>query len=178
MRGYVRPVCLRRRGGRPGSPPDGFTLIEVLVVVLIITVMIAVASVNLLRGPEDQVREEAERLALLLQTAQQEAVLQGQVLAFSAGRDGYRFLRLDDKGKLQPLADEILRPRTLPPGVEIAAFHVDGAGSSERDGIVLAPSGELASFRIAVTAGTAQWWVVGLANGAIRSQPDADGEKS
>jgi general secretion pathway protein H len=160
------------------SSVAGFTLIEVLVVVLIVAVMIGVASVNLLRAPEDQVREEAERLALLLQAAQQEAVLQGRLFAFSAGREGYRFLRLDDQGKWQPLADDILRARALPAGVEIASFHVDGAGGGEQEGFVLAPSGELANFRIVISAGAARWWVVGFADGTIRSQPQTDGDKS
>lgn len=139
-------------------------------VVLIISVMIGVVGVNLLRGPEDQVREEAERLAMLLTAARQEAILQGQMYAFSTSRDGYRFLRPDERGRLRPVNDEVLHPRRLPPGVAIVMLKVDGAGEAARDGLVLPPSGELAAFRIGIAAGAAYWLVVGDSGGRISAQ--------
>src|SRR5260221_11001144 len=73
----------------------GFTLIELLVVVAIIVVIVGLAGAQLVRGPADIVREESEHLALLLRAARQEAILQGRVFAFGAGREPYRFLRLE-----------------------------------------------------------------------------------
>jgi general secretion pathway protein H len=151
----------------------GFTLIEVLVVLLIISIMLGIVGVNLMRDPQDLAREEADRLALLLQAAQQEAVLQGQVYAVAISENSYRFLRLDDKGRLSPVADEILRERQLPPGVTIMSVMLDGGGDAPREGIILPPSGELPGFTILLGAHEARWQVVGTPQGEIRSRsPD------
>ncbi len=168
------------------SIAKGFTLIEILVVVLIIVTMIGIAGVRLTRGEIDLVREEADRLALLLQSAQQEAMLQGRYYVLATAREGYQFLTPDDKGRLRPVQDELLRARTLPAVVRIAAVLVDGAGStgigqnagkSDADdagpeGLVLTPSGDLPVFSIHLSAGKARWFVVGHPRDGIRSQPE------
>jgi general secretion pathway protein H len=149
----------------------GFTLIELLVVVAIIVVMVGLAGAQLMRGPGDVVREESERLALLLRAAREEAILQGRVFAFGAGRESYRFLRLERNGRLKVAsADELLRPQRLPPGIVIEAFKVEGVGDSAQDGVVFLPSGELPAFRIVLRSAGARWSVVGAPDGTIRAQ--------
>jgi len=149
----------------------GFTLIELLVVVAIIVVIVGLAGAQLMRGPGDVVREESERLALLLRAAREEAILQGRVYAFGAGRETYRFLRLERNGRLKVAsADELLRPQRLPPGIAIEALQVEGAAEAAQDGVVFLPSGELPAFRIVLGGGGARWSVVGAPDGTIRAQ--------
>jgi general secretion pathway protein H len=149
----------------------GFTLIELLVVVAIIVVMVGLAGAQLMRGPGDVVREESERLALLLRAAREEAILQGRVFAFGAGRESYRFLRLERNGRLKVAsADELLRPQRLAAGVVIEALKIEGAGDAVQDGVVFLPSGELPAFRIVLKNGGARWSVVGAPDGTIRAQ--------
>src|SRR3990167_5000413 len=75
------PLPLRERAGvrgscfsspRKGGGNNGFTLIEVAVVMLVIVIVLGIVSVNLEPDRDSIVRDEANRLALLLQTAQQE----------------------------------------------------------------------------------------------------------
>ncbi|HUL92533.1 MAG TPA: GspH/FimT family protein [Burkholderiales bacterium] len=149
----------------------GFTLLELLVVVLIIGVMVGLAGVQLMRSPGEIVRDESERLALLLQAARDEAILQGRVFAFGAGHESYRFLRLERDGKLKIAVDELLRPRQLPSGVSIESLQVEGAGEgSQPQGVVLLPSGDLPAFRILLAGGGARWSVIGAPDGTIRAQ--------
>jgi len=157
-----------RRFGR------GFTLIEDLVVMLIIAVVVGLVGVQLARGPEDQVREQSEHLALLLNAARQEAILQGRVFAFSGERDSYRFLRLERDGRLKPIADDdLLRAQRLPYGIVIEAIQVAGAGDAPRDGLVFLPNGEVPAFRLVLSAGGARWSVIGAPDGAILAKAGA-----
>ena len=155
----------------PSGQAHGFTLIELLVVVAIIVVMVGLAGAQLMRGPGDLVREESEHLALLLRAARQEAILQGRVFAFGAGRESYRFLRLERNGRLKVTSgDELLRPQRLAAGIVIDAFQVEGAAETAQDGVVFLPSGELPAFRIVLKSGGARWSVVGAPDGTIRAQ--------
>ncbi len=150
---------------------SGFTLIEILVVVVIIAVIVSLAGVQLMRGPADIVREESEHLALLLRAAREEAILQGRVFAFGAGRESYRFLRLERNGRLKVARrDEVFRPQRMPPGIVIEALQIEGAGDTPQDGVVFLPSGELPAFRIVLKSGGARWSVVGAPDGTIRAQ--------
>ena len=149
----------------------GFTLIELLVVVAIIVIMVGLAGAQLMRGPDDVVREESEHLALLLRAARQEAILQGRVFAFGAGRESYRFLRLERNGRLKVArSDDLFRPQRMPPGIVIEALQIEGAGEAAQDGVVFLPSGELPAFRIVLRSGGARWSVVGAPDGTIRAQ--------
>jgi general secretion pathway protein H len=150
----------------------GFTLLELLVVVAIVAIMVGLAGAQLMRSPGEAVREESERLALLLQAAREEAILQGRVFAFGAGRDAYRFLRLERDGKLRIAKDdELLRPRRLPAGVAIEFFQVEGVSEdAPLKGVVFLPSGDLPAFRILLAGIGARWSVVGSPDGTIRAQ--------
>jgi len=152
----------------------GFTLIELLVVVVIIVVMVTLAAVQLMRSPAEEVRDESERLALLLQAARDEAILQGRVFAFGAGRESYRFLRMERDGKLKiTKEDELLRPRQLAPGVAIESLQVEGVEADDArqpKGVVFLPSGDLPAFRIVLAGRGARWSVVGAPDGSIRAQ--------
>lgn len=177
---------MRRRRAARGRV-RGFTLLEMLVVVAIIAVIVGLAGVQLMRGPGDVVREESERLALLLRAAREEAILQGRVFAFGAGRESYRFLRLERNGRLKVASgDELFRPQRLPANITIESLQVEGArnaprdaprdvasdvaGDAARDGVVFLPSGELPAFRIILQSERVRWSVVGAPDGSIRAQ--------
>ncbi|MGH8442216.1 MAG: type II secretion system minor pseudopilin GspH [Nevskiaceae bacterium] len=75
----------------------GFTLIEILVVVVIIGVMATLAVLSIgSRTLDDRMAIEARRLQELFALAADEAVLQGLELGFLQTADGYEFLVLKD----------------------------------------------------------------------------------
>jgi len=150
---------------------SGFTLIEIMVVLLIIAITIGMVGVNLQRGDNNRVQEEADRIVILLQAAREEAILQGQVFAVQFSQDGYRFLRLNNKGKLEQIEkDDVLSPRSLPDGVTLS-FTLDGAAADTEAGLILDPSGSFIPFVLTLRAGEAEWQALGLANGKIQSKP-------
>ncbi len=152
----------------------GFTLIEVLVVVLLMVIVVGMVGLKVGGDEGRAVRQEADRLSVLLQTARQEAILQGKVLALALGNDGNAFQGLDDKRKFAALNDEVLRPRELPPAMSILSITLDGVPAEKEPRIVIFPTGELPqAFVITLGQGQARWQVRGALDGTIHSaHPD------
>lgn len=98
----------------------GFTLLELLVVLVIIGVMVAMVtlSTNVL-GQDSQVEEETRRFWAVLRQAREEAELQSIDLAVFVGSTEYEFLRFDTRrNEWRQVADDTLyAPRTLPAGL-------------------------------------------------------------
>jgi general secretion pathway protein H len=99
-------VARARRGAR------GFTLIEMLVVLVIAGILVAAASLTLTRNPRTDLAEEAQRLALAFETASDDAQLRSAPLAWEPLSGGYRFLARERDGSWRALGeDQLLLPR-------------------------------------------------------------------
>ena len=89
----------------------GFTLLELLVVLVIAGILLGVVTLTALPGQQQALQNDAQRIALLMQLARDEAIVRNRPVAFEAQQDRYRFLMRDDVS-WQPLPqDEMLRER-------------------------------------------------------------------
>ena len=168
---YLRYPCRRHITLRT----RGFTLIEVLVVVLLMVIVLGMVGLKLGGNDGRTVRQEADRLAALLLSAQQEAILQGRELALAPQTNGYEFQGLNEKNKFAALPrDVLLRARELPDPMAILSLTLDGVVAEEGARIVMYPTGELSqAFVIILGQGEARWQVEGALDGAIKvSQPN------
>ncbi len=168
---YLRHPCRRRIT----LHARGFTLIEVLVVVLLMVIVLGMVGLKLGGNDGRAVRQETNRLAALLLTAQQEAILQGRVLALAIETHGYEFQGLNEKNKFVALTrDVMLRARELPEPMTILSMTLDGAAVEDGARILLYPTGELPqAFVIILGLGEARWQVEGALDGTIKvSQPN------
>jgi general secretion pathway protein H len=105
----------------------GFTLIEIMVVMVIIGITMSLVSVNFNRDEGKVLSEEANRLAALLEHAQSEAMITGKPVAWSAQPGKYQFWERGKEGKWdEPSSDEILRERSFPVEIEWGEIKVAG----------------------------------------------------
>jgi general secretion pathway protein H len=104
MTQHMRPL--------PGRP-RGFTLVEIMVVMVIIGITLGLVSLNAIPSPQQHLQAEAKRIALLLQLARDEAIVRNRLVAFEAEPEGYRFL-VRNESRWDLLAqDDMLRERSF-----------------------------------------------------------------
>lgn len=116
-----------------GKSRYGFTLLEMMVVVVIIGIVSGLVVVNAQPSPRNLLEHQAQRLILLLQDAHQEARLRAQPIAWEATPQSYRFLVRDGEG-WQPMRDEILRAGSW--GAPLSALTVAQPNSAPQAGAV------------------------------------------
>jgi general secretion pathway protein H len=161
----------------PGEGARGFSLIELLVVIVIlaITAGMVVLGMATVRA-DDPAETEARRLTALIQFVGEEALVQGRDFGVEFFPDGYRFLSWDPDSRLWSVVDDeaALRRRELPPalelvlaveGREIVLLEEDRRRAREGDQLVpqvaVFSSGELSPFELFIVADrVADAWVL------------------
>ena len=98
----------------------GFTLLELLVVVILIALLATAAIIAMpSTSVHDRQREEAQRLLGRLDLAHEEAILQARSVGLYVAQDGYRFLWFEDDAWHDFAANHPLRRHELPADVRL-----------------------------------------------------------
>ena len=113
---------------RPHGHRGGFTLIEILVVIVIVGIVMSIAMLSItLAGGDSQLREEAQRMVSLVEVAQDESLLQGREFGLEFMQGAYRFVEFDPLARQwsEIIGDDTLRLRELPEELELELFIED-----------------------------------------------------
>lgn len=140
----------------------GFTLIEILVVIIVVGLLAALAVVNM--GGSGQAREmenEVRELYLLMQTASEQATLNNQEIGLKLLEDGYQFVVFDESNReWGEQVERLFRPRSLPEWLVVTPLIEDGlptlAGEEDplEPDLVFFSSGEVTPFELEFTLGS------------------------
>jgi general secretion pathway protein H len=141
----------------------GFTLAEILVVVLVIGLAAGLAYARIEADPRQTLEREARRFAGALEHAALLAQWTNRTLGVSVGGGTYRFWRRDsgdaDGPRWSALSDDdVLAPRALPPALTAATQLYAGAPVPADAVLPLAPSGRNEPFVIALAS--PQWQIL------------------
>ena len=89
----------------------GFTLLELLIVLVIVGITLGFVSFNAMPNDQQVLQNDAQRIALLLQVARDEAIVRNHPIAFEAESDRYRFLIHEENTWQLLQQDDLLRER-------------------------------------------------------------------
>ena len=138
------------------APQNGFTLIEILVVLVIIGLMATLAVFTM--GGSSQQRElevEVQDLYLRMQVVSEQAVLNNLEAGLVIDTDSYQFLVFDDEAQAWEISPErLFQAHTLPPWLSVDAVVTSDAPRLTNDNKKLRPnvvffsSGESTAFDI------------------------------
>lgn len=131
----------------------GFTLVEILVVIVILGIAAGVAIVSTAPDERDLSAREARRFAGALEYAAQRAQYRNELLGVSASGHAIRYWRRDvESGRWQLVVDDdVLRTRPLPDPVDAMAIAYAGRALASDAVIPLRASGRNEPFAFALT---------------------------
>ncbi len=133
----------------------GFSLIELLVVLMIMGLLVTLVTVT--ARPDDRavLRLESDRLAELFALAISESELAGKSLAWTSDGRSYRFWRKSGEAGWQETGnEEPLRGRPLPQDMQVADFRVDAAQPEGKPRIEFGPYAPPQAFILVLALGS------------------------
>jgi len=152
--------ALRHAGARTQA---GFTLLEMLVVLVIAGLLVSLASLQLTRNPRTDLNEEAERLALLFESAGDEAQVRARPIAWQPLDGGFRFdVRTSDGWR--PLRDDLLRARRWEGRVTGVTIRFAGTDKSAAR-LVFGTEAIDSAMEVTLTSPAGSATIVGTGNG-------------
>lgn len=140
---------------------SGFTLIEILVVLVVVGLLASLAVMTMGGSSRDREMEnEVRELYLLMQTASEQAVLNNTELGLILDDEGYRFVAWEDRsGEWKEPGEPMFRLRGFPEWITVTEYIENDTPrlASEEDrlrpDVVFFSSGETTPFELEFTLG-------------------------
>jgi type II secretion system protein H len=136
---------------RHARAADGFTLVEILVVIVILGIAAGLAFALAEPDERDVAAREARRFAGAVEYATQRAQWRNELLGVSASGHMVRYWRRDATGErwIVVVDDDVLRPHALPEAVDAIALAYAGRALAADAIVPLRPSGRNEPFAFA-----------------------------
>ena len=130
----------------------GFTLIELIVVILIIGLLLTMASMSVTTSTDKSLETEAKRFASIMKFASDESIVNSQLVRAQINKQQYQ-LSFGPTGEIES-EDKIFRPREISDHIHIDVVLEDEKIEFERleegsfANIYVLPSGEMTPFTV------------------------------
>lgn len=157
----------------------GYTLIEILVVLFIISITASIALLSLNRNQNKQVEIFTNELTQLITLAEEQAILQPAILGLHFSGHDFHFasyqpsITSKERAWL-PLSNELLNKRVIPNNIEIKleVNHMRADFNKNTPQIVISTNGDMTPFTIFIgTHGQKpRYAITGTADGSVSNQ--------
>ncbi len=135
-------------------PHRGFTLIEILIVMLIISIIAGVATLTIRPNPRKEFEAVANRFNRVILLAEQEAMLRPATLGLGMTAQHYQFFifirdRKKHRSFWQPITQSILAQQNFPNNTQISLSVAHKAAPTDGSPqIIINQSGDITPFNI------------------------------
>ena len=156
----------------PGTPRQclGFTLIEILIVIVILGIATVLATANLFQTDEEALQQEGEKWLAVLQSARDEAAFGGRVIAAKIDVTEVQFFERDfaDTARWNASTNTDLATRKIAEGVQMQLRVGASPMPSKDNHIAFFPAGVAEPFEISLRAAAGTRKISGDAIGNLR----------
>ena len=156
----------------PAPRQAGFTLMELVVVMIVLAILAAGIGTRLAAGTSGTIKEEARRLALVMQTAQEQAVLESNLYALHINSSGYFFMKLNTSGKLERITDDdLFQSRDFPDSIHFESILVDEQElDPANSSLLFPPDSNIPMIAITLKEHGTRWLIESHADGNVVNQ--------
>ena len=154
---------------RAGRSAKGFTLVEMLVVVIVLALSAALITLGMGHDGAAGLRQESDRLRSALEHAAQLAQWRRAPLLWEGDGAGYRFLSGNAEGQWQDETDDTLKRHALPEAMRLRATGPAGDEAPLR--LLMRASGRNDPYALIVESSAGRWTVTGDPLNRVRAAP-------
>ncbi|WP_207260982.1 type II secretion system minor pseudopilin GspH [Pseudomonas sp. GW101-3H06] len=134
----------------------GFTLLELMIVIVLIGVLVGMVSFATGMNPARQASQEAQALAGMIRQLRERAVLESQEYGVRLSTDGYRAMRLDRRG-WEPVTAFYRWPDDLRPRLDHDGYFVSLGADEGPPQLLMLSSDETSVFTLTFETGGRSW---------------------
>ncbi len=155
-------------------PALGFTLVELLVVLVVIGITLGMTMTQLMPDNRATLHHEADRLALLLENAELQAQASGKLIAWAGEASRYRFWNKNDYNDWVRIEDDkLFRPRELPDDIRISQTSIENIVIKPGDKLSFSSHGYPLPFRIVLGNQYGSASIIGKSTGEVTASMDS-----
>jgi len=134
----------------------GFTLLELMVVLVLVGVLLGMVSLASGGSPARQVRQEAEAMVQVIHQLRERAVFEGQEYGLRLSADGYRVMRLGVRG-WEPVKELTDWPLSVRVRLQQDGYRVDLDADEGPPQLLMFSNDETSAFTLTFESGNRTW---------------------
>ncbi len=167
---FSKPPPSRGHFHLASQKENGFTLIEILIVIVILGIATVLATANLFQTDEEALQQEGEKWLAVLQTARDEAAFGGRVIAMKIAGDEMHFFERDfsNASRWNASTNSALATRKIADGIQAQLRIGASPLAATENHIAFSPAGVAEPFELVLSGPVGTRKISGDAIGNLR----------